>query len=291
MLHTDFIKHLETICSRVEGKPVKLRAYETVYGGDINRTYRLAMSERDYFIKINSAAKHDMFETEAKGLQLLAQTNSFIIPEVYETGIFGDNSFLLLSYIESLLQGDNPENFAQNLVKLHQTTQKNYGLDFDNFIGRLPQQNTLNPDWIVFYIQNRLQFQIDLAGDKIPVKVRHKFDSLYQLLPDLLPTDQPALLHGDLWSGNYFYNLQGQAVIFDPAIYYGHREIDLAMMQLFGGFSPKIFQVYNDLFPMETDWKNRLKIYQLYPLLVHVNLFGTSYLSSVNQILDYFVKK
>ncbi len=100
---------------------------------------------------------------------------------------------------------------------------------------------------------------------------------------------KPSLLHGDLWNGNYFYNLQGQAVVFDPATYYGHREIDLAMMSLFGGFEKDIYNMYNDIFPLERDWKERLKIYQLYPLLVHVNLFGRSYLSGIKQILNEFV--
>ena len=105
----------------------------------------------------------------------------------------------------------------------------------------------------------------------------------------MLWIDRPALVHGDLWLGNYFYNLQGKAVVFDPAIYYGHREVDLAMMQLFGGFSPKIYEYYQDLLPMEPDWQERLKIYQLYPLLVHVNLFGASYLSGISRILSFFV--
>ncbi len=288
MLHTPFIKHIEEICSQIEQKPVRLRAYERVSGGDINDTYRLAMTDRDYFIKVNTAGKLDMFEKEADGLKLLSESQSFVVPEVYQTGIFEKQSFLLMSYIEPLYQTENPKNFAESLAKLHQTTQQQYGLAFDNYIGNLPQKNDFNNNWLDFFIKKRLQFQIRLAGDLIPKDMLHQFDRLYQKLPEQLWIDRPALLHGDLWSGNYFYNLQGRAVIFDPAVYYGHREVDLAMMQLFGGFPKEIYERYNAILPMEPDWQARLKIYQLYPLLVHVNLFGASYLSSVRQILNYF---
>ena len=289
MLHTPFIKYIEDICSRIEQKPVRLRAYERLSGGDINDTYRLAMTDRDYFIKINAADKLDMFEKEADGLKRLAETQSFVVPEVYQTGVFEQQAFLLLEYIEALYQTENPKNFAESLAKLHETTHEQYGLSYDNYIGRLPQKNDFKSGWIDFFIENRLKFQIDLAGDLIPAAILHQFNRLYQKLPELLWIDRPALVHGDLWLGNYFYNLQGRAVVFDPAIYYGHREVDLAMMQLFGGFSPKIYEYYQDLLPMEPDWQERLKIYQLYPLLVHVSLFGASYLSSINRILSYFI--
>jgi len=288
MLQTSFIHHLEHICSEIEDKPVKLRAYEKIYGGDINETYRLAMTDTDYFIKINSADKFDMFDKEAKGLQLLAESQSFVIPEVYEVGEFETKSYILMQYIPSLNEGEHPEDFAQRLVALHQSTADYFGLSFDNYIGSLPQKNTYHTQWIDFYILNRLQPQIDLAKDIIPKEMLHQFDKLYQKLPEILPLEPPALLHGDLWNGNYFYNLQGHAVVFDPAVYYGHREVDLAMMRLFGGFNPKIYELYNELFPLQPGWQKRVGIYQLYPLLVHVNLFGNSYLNGVEQILKNF---
>jgi len=291
MLNQDFIKHIESICSRIENKPVRLRAYERIYGGDINQAYRLAMTEQDYFIKINQAAHLDMFQKEASGLELLAKARAFVVPKVFETGMFEDNSFILTEFIPSLTSGDNPRNFAENLAKLHRQTHDCFGWEDDNYIGILPQQNTCHANWIDFYIQNRLQFQLDRAGDKIPLEIKTQFQALYAKLPDILSVEKPSLLHGDLWNGNYFYNLQGQAVVFDPAVYFGHREVDLAMMALFGGFSREIYDVYNQLFPLQPDWKNRLIIYQLYPLLVHVNLFGTSYLSGIKQVLDFFVKK
>ena len=288
MLHSNFIVFLEQTCSQLENKPVKLRAYEKIYGGDINETYRLAMTDKDYFIKINSAAQSDMFEKEALGLKLLEESQSFIIPRVYQTGTFENQSYLLMQYIESLTSGSNPQDFARRLAEMHRSTQSYFGLDTDNYIGRLPQINKKTDNWVDFYIQNRLQFQIELAGELIPDGMRKDFEKLYRKLPELLPTEKPSLLHGDLWNGNYFYNLQGQAVVFDPAVHYGHREVDLAMMSLFGGFEKDIYYMYNELFPLEKGWKERLKIYQLYPLLVHVNLFGASYLTSIQQILKEF---
>ena len=291
MLHTSFIHHLEHICSELENKPVKLRAYEKIYGGDINEAYRLAMTDKDYFIKVNSKDKFHMFEVEAESLLRLTKTYSFRIPVVYEVGEFEDKSYLLMEYIEHLEDVSNPQNFAENLVKLHQNTNEKYGLDFDNYIGALPQYNAYKEHWVDFYRENRLEYQLSFARQKslIPINILHDFDDLFAKLPEILVEEKPAFLHGDLWNGNYFYDLQGKAVVFDPAIYYGNREVDLAMMSLFGGFDPEIYQIYNQLFPLESGWKERLKIYQLYPLLVHLNLFGESYLISIEQILKDFV--
>jgi len=291
MLRTDFIKHLEHICSELENKPVQLRAYEKIYGGDINETYRLAMSEKDYFIKVNSKEKLPIFEVEAESLLRLTKTGSFRIPEVYEAGEFEDKSYLLMEYIEHLEDVSNPEDFAQRLVKLHQNTNDRYGLDFDNYIGVLPQYNAYEENWVDFYIKNRLQYQLNISRQKgiITNEILHLFDDLYNKLPDLLVQEKPAFLHGDLWNGNYFYDVQGKAVVFDPAIYFGHREVDLSMMSLFGGFDSKIYAIYNEIYPLESGWKERLKLYQLYPLLVHLNLFGDSYLVPIKQILKDFL--
>jgi fructosamine-3-kinase len=290
MLHTDFIKHLEHTCSELENKPVSLRAYEKIYGGDVNEAYRLAMTDKDYFIKVNSKDRMPMFETEAESLIRLTKTYSFRIPVVYEVGEYRERSYLLMEYIEHLEDVSNPHDFAEKLVTLHKNTQDQYGLDFDNYIGSLPQYNGFKNNWIDFFRENRLRYQINLASQKglIPDDILHKFDHLLNKLPNFLIEEQPSFLHGDLWNGNYFYDMQGKAVIFDPAIYYGHREVDIAMMSLFGGFDPKIYSIYNELYPMEKGWKARLKIYQLYPLLVHLNLFGESYLISIEQILNSF---
>jgi len=291
MLRQEFIHHLEHVCSEIENKPVKLRAYEKIYGGDVNETYHLAMTDKDYLIKINARERLPMFEVEAESLIRLIKTYSFRIPVVFEVGEFDDHSYLLMEYIEHLEGVSNPENFAKSLVKLHKNTSDKYGLDFDNYIGSLPQYNAFNENWVVFYIENRLQYQIKIARQKgtIPNQILHLFDQLYNKISNIILEQKPSLLHGDLWNGNYFYDLQGRAVVFDPAIYYGHREVDLAMMSLFGGFDPKIYQIYNELFPLQKGWKERLKIYQLYPLLVHLNLFGDSYLLPIKDIIKQFI--
>ena len=288
MLRDDFIHQFEHICSEIENKKVKLRAYEKIYGGDINETYRLAMTDIDYFVKINNKDKLPMFEVEAESLQILSASNSFRIPVVFEAGEFEEKSYLLMEFIPSMLDAENPKNFAESLAELHQNTNDKFGLSYDNYIGILPQNNSERENWIDFYIENRLQYQINLARQKdlIPTHLLHQFDKLFQKLPELLVIEPPALLHGDLWNGNYFYDQLGKAVVFDPAIYYGNREVDLAMMSLFGGFNPKIYDIYNEIFPLEKAWKERLMIYQLYPLLVHLNLFGNSYLTSIEQVFN-----
>ena len=290
MLHSDFLKHIEEICSKTEGQKSILRAYESISGGDINRAYRFAMTRMDYFIKINTSDKLDLFEKEARGLQLLGATQSFVIPPVIDVGIYKENSYLLLSFENSLDAGRNPKAFAENLASLHRTTQEYFGLDYNNYIGSLAQINTPETDWTSFYIKNRLQYQVDLAKQKnlIPVEILNRFDTFYNRLYQILPQESPSLLHGDLWSGNYFYNPQGKPILFDPAVYFGNREVDLAMMRLFGGFDDEIYNVYNEIFPLKNDWQERIKIYQLYPLLVHLNLFGASYLSYIKAIINAY---
>ena len=290
MLHTDFIQHIETICSTIEGKATKLSAYEKVYGGELHQTYRLATTQIDYFIKVNTAEKATMFDAEAQGLNMLAATDSFAIPNVFEKGVFNKTAYILMTFIPALEAVSNPLKFAENLAKMHRVSNSKFGLDFDNYIGELTQKNTFNNNWTDFYINQRLLPQIELAqkNDLLPIEIVKKFEQLYNLLPDLLPQEKPSLLHGDLWNGNYFYNLQGNPVLFDPAVYFGHREMDLAMMRLFGEFDPKIFDIYNEIFPLETAWKKRIELYQLYPLLVHLNMFGSTYLSSIQQILKSY---
>ncbi len=290
MLHTDFIQHIETICSTIEGKATKLSAYEKVYGGELHQTYRLATTQIDYFIKVNTAEKATMFDAEARGLNMLAATDSFVIPNIFETGVFNETAYILMTFIPALEAVSNPLKFAENLAKMHRVSNSKFGLDFDNYIGELTQKNTFNNNWTDFYINQRLLPQIELAqkNNLLPIEIVKKFEQLYNRLPDLLPQEKPSLLHGDLWNGNYFYNLQGNPVLFDPAVYFGHREMDLAMMRLFGEFDPKIFDIYNEIFPLETAWKKRIELYQLYPLLVHLNLFGSTYLSSIQQILKSY---
>lgn len=229
-----------------------------------------------------------MFTAEAKGLQLLKNSNSFIIPEVIATGEIGATSYLLMEYIPK----GTPkikfwELFAKNLTKLHQNTQARYGLDYDNYIGRLPQPNAKCQTASEFYVSQRLEPQFKMAIDK-----GFYFGDLKKCvknISDEIPNEPPALVHGDLWSGNYLVSEHGEPVLIDPAVAFAPREMDLAMMRLFGGFSEEIFVGYHSFFPLQEGWQGRIQLWQLYYLLVHLNLFGSGYLHQVKSILKTYL--
>ena len=177
------------------------------------------------------------------------------------------------------------------LAELHLQSSERFGLDHDNYIGSLPQQNSEHDSWVEFYRDERLISQMKLAemGGRLTSKMKQGFDSLFLELENLFPNEKPSLLHGDLWSGNMMVAEDGSPSIFDPAVYYGHREMDLAMMALFGGFGDSWVSAYNELYPLEADWQERIPLGQLYPLMVHVNLFGGGYAGSVERILHQFI--
>jgi len=180
--------------------------------------------------------------------------------------------------------------FGHKLAGLHRCSKENFGLDHDNYIGSLPQSNGSSSTWVEFFINQRLRVQLTLAknGNNIPSQLLQSFDKLIQKIPDWLPEEKPALLHGDLWSGNVMVGSDGKVCLIDPAVYYGHREIELAFTTLFGGFDQSFYHAYNEEFPLAQGYEDRFDIYNLYPLLVHVNLFGSSYLSGIQTILDRF---
>ncbi|SMD36414.1 Fructosamine-3-kinase [Reichenbachiella faecimaris] len=256
-------------------------------GGCIHQAGVFQHNHQNYFIKWNSNAS-EMFEAETKGLVLLKNTNSIDVPEVIGQGAVGNIDYLCLEYIESRQTSpDFWESFGQGLAELHKHTANSFGLGHDNFIGSLRQINKKHLDWTDFFINERLIPQLKMARDKgfIDDQVNAKFDLLFKKLPHLIPNERPSLLHGDLWSGNFLVGDQGQPVIFDPAAYYGHREAEIAFTGLFGGFDDRFYENYETAYPLQPGYKERVGIFNLYPLLVHVNLFGLAYLSQVKQIL------
>jgi fructosamine-3-kinase len=166
-----------------------------------------------------------------------------------------------------------------------------FGLDHENYIGSLTQINSVKSDWLDFYINERLGYQLKMAVDhgKLGSGTVQDFEQFYVFLESFLPSEAPSLLHGDLWGGNLMIGSAGEPVIFDPAVYYGNREVDLAMTRLFGGFSSRFYETYNEEFPLLPGYEDRIDVYQLYPLLVHVNLFGGGYISQVKSILNQFI--
>ncbi len=273
------------------GRSVEVLEARFLVGGNINTAAQVFSSEGLFFVKWNPEERVDMFEWEARGLDLLRSTEAIYIPEVIGYGKYRDKTYLVLEYIDPVVPKTNYwESFGQSLALLHSHTQSKFGLHFDNYIGSLPQSNTLTDNGITFYIEQRLQPQAGMALYKglISKELYAKFQKLYVRLPDLLPVERPALLHGDLWSGNVMVNEQGDAALIDPAVYYGLREAELAFTTLFGGFDERFYDAYDEAFPMEDGFQERIPIYNLYPLLVHLNLFGTGYLSGIERVLNRF---
>jgi len=258
-------------------------------GGDINEVYLLEAKRQKLVVKLNFAEKFpNMFTAEAKGLLELKQCNIFEIPEVIETGEISGLAFLMMGYISSIGMKPNFwEAFGQQLARLHAQTKPYFGFDEDNYIGSLMQHNKKCAFAAEFYISQRLEPQIQMA-------VQHGFsfpelETFYKNVADEIPNEVSSLVHGDLWSGNFIVNNEGMPCLIDPAIAYAPREMDIAMMHLFGGFDTSLFDTYNAIFPLEKDWKERMPIFQLYYLLVHLNLFGDSYYSKVLQVIKKYL--
>ncbi|GAB3932860.1 fructosamine kinase family protein [Larkinella terrae] len=273
------------------GRSVEVLEARFLMGGNVSTAAQVFSSEGLFFVKWNPDESIDMFEWEARGLDLLRSTEAVYIPEVIGYGKYRDKTYLVLEYIDPVVAKPTYwESFGQSLALLHSHTQSKYGLSFDNYIGSLPQSNTLTDNGITFYIEQRLQPLAGMAYYKglISKTLYDKFQKLYLRLPDLLPVERPALLHGDLWSGNVMVNEQGDATLIDPAVYYGLREAELAFTTLFGGFDERFYDAYDEAFPMEDGFQERVPIYNLYPLLVHLNLFGTGYLSGIERVLNRF---
>ena len=206
-------------------------------------------------------------------------------------GIAGKYSFLVLEYVSSSTRNDDFwESFGASMAALHRHMNESYGLDHDNYIGSLKQINNQYDDWTSFFIEERLKRQLKLGFNNGYLNVSHdrQFENLFKELDSIFPNEPPSLLHGDMWSGNFIVGEDGHACIFDPAVYYGNREVEIAFTGLFGGFEEAFYDGYNAVYPLEKDFESRKDVYNLYPLLVHLNLFGTSYLSRIESILSKY---
>ena len=262
-------------------------------GGCINNGGRLKTSFGDYFVKWNSSTRYPgMFKNESEGLKMLSEANCLRVPHVVSHGETGPYNWLLLEHIESSgRNGDYWDQMGRNLALLHRNSNELFGLDNDNYIGSLPQRNTPSSNWIEFLIAHRFEPMIKMAFNdrKLDQKDKVLFEKLYGKLQGLLVYEKPSLLHGDLWSGNVMVDNKGAPVLIDPAVYYGHREVDLAFTTLFGGFNHIFYESYREEWPLEDGFEERFDLYNLYPLLVHVNLFGGSYINQARSILARFV--
>lgn len=271
-----------------EREGYEIGSFSSLAGGSINQVFLLETSSGKKVLKLNQALKFPgMFKAEKKGLETLKAANCIDIPEVYSCGETEGKAYLILEY---KAQGNQHpgfwEIFAQELAELHRNSAPEFGFESSNYIGSLPQYNQKYASAAEFYINQRLEPQIRIATDQgFSFK---KTEKAFRNISEVIPEESPSLIHGDLWSGNYLVNDQGLPCLIDPAVCYAHREMDLGMMKLFGGFPPRIFSLYSEIFPLNPHFEQRAPLWQLYYLLVHLNIFGSSYFSSVNNILkDY----
>lgn len=273
---------------------VEIRSDQSVSGGSINRSHKLETNQDTLFLKWNQSAPDDFFEAEAKGLKLLNSADSGLrIPSVIacQKPDPATPGFLLMEYIaEGSGTNSDSFHFGEKLAKLHSTQAQNFGLSYDNYIGSLPQQNGEYDDWNTFFIEKRINPQLKMAIDsgKLSQRLLANWKRLIKRLDDLIPPTKPCLVHGDLWGGNYLFDKDGNVVLIDPAIYFGHPEMDLAFSRMFGGFSNSFYEGYESANPLPADFAERVPIYNMYPLLVHVNLFGGHYASQFEQFIRKF---
>jgi fructosamine-3-kinase len=270
-------------------RPFEVCSTSSVGGGSINESFRLDGSNGErYFLKLNDARHHSMFEAEATGLDTIAATNTVRVPQPIILGIAGEHSYLVLEYLELSSRG-NAGLLGEQLAALHRCTGNTFGFAQDNFIGTTPQPNAWEDSWINFWREQRFGFQLKLAakngyGDQL--------QSLGEKLLDALPTffvgytPQPSLLHGDLWGGNHAFTAGGTPTIFDPATYFGDRECDMAMTELFGGYPADFYASYRTTWPLDVGYSTRRDLYNLYHFLNHANLFGGGYVRQSRDIMQ-----
>lgn len=247
-------------------------------GGDIHDVYKVKNEAGKYVIKVNtSEMPGDVFRLEADGLNALRNVGKLRVPEVVGVMAEDELSALVLEFLPS--EKGNVTHFGRELALHHKEAQSHFGWHVDNYIGRLSQVNTPTLTWEEFWSEHRIGPLVRALRDSASFNSSEVrvFDELTHRTALLVPEEYPSLLHGDLWSGNVLPTAQSYAVI-DPAVYAGHREMDLAMMKLFGGFSPAAFEAYHSEYPLEYQWEERMGFHQIYPLLVHARLFGGLYI-------------
>jgi fructosamine-3-kinase len=275
--------------SQATGQPFTPKQSRSLGGGCINAASCLSDGQQTYFVKLNQASQVAMFEAEAAGLAEMLASRSIHVPQPICWGTVENSAYLVLEWLEFGGRGgdDAWAAMGRNLAAMHRTTSPNgFGWQLHNTIGSTPQPNPWTANWITFWQTHRIGFQFQLAnrrGGSFP-----KQDRLMEAIPRLLTghNPQPALVHGDLWSGNAAVTRAGEPVIFDPATYYGDREVDLAMTELFGSFPAEFYQAYRDTFPLDSGYQQRKVLYNLYHILNHFNLFGGGYDSQANRMID-----
>ncbi len=289
------LNEIITDIENVTGHNLNHYQLQSVGGGSINTAYQLSTDEHAYFIKLNQPNLVAMFKAEARGLEEMQALNCVRIPEVICFGQADGHSYIVLEYITlGSLRGQASKLLGTQLAQLHSHVQPFFGWHIENTIGSTPQHNDRDHDWIHFYGQQRLQKQLMFAKQNgFSGRVQERGQQLIEQLPRFFDgySPEPALLHGDLWGGNAAADPQGEPVIFDPACYYGDRETDIAMTELFGGFGNDFYAAYQAEYPLDVGYKTRKTLYNLYHIINHLNLFGGGYLSQSENMIDQLLSE
>lgn len=277
---------IDTHISQVTGSKFHSAQRRSVGGGCINQGYAVSDGQRTYFVKLNEASQISMFQAEMLGLQQMLETATIRVPQPICWGTSGSSGYLVLEWLE-MGRGDvkSWEEMGRQLAAMHKATSgKGFGWDINNTIGSTPQINTWTIDWVTFYTKYRLDYQFKLArrrGASFPQE-----QELLAAIPELLAHQpQPSLVHGDLWGGNAGSTVSGEPIIFDPATYFGDREVDIAMTELFGGFPSAFYRGYNEVWQLDSGYEQRKILYNLYHILNHFNLFGGNYAGQANRMI------
>ncbi|OGS98065.1 MAG: hypothetical protein A3F73_03300 [Gallionellales bacterium RIFCSPLOWO2_12_FULL_59_22] len=293
-MEAGFLAHLFAAIGDATHRSFTPRATTPVGGGCINETYLLEGADGSrYFLKLNHIQHYPMFIAEAAGLNAIAATQTTRVPQHIAHGTADSHGFLVLEYLELNSRG-NARLLGEQLAALHRCTAPRFGFAQGNFIGTTPQPNGWSENWPDFWREQRLGFQLRLAAQN---GYGGQLQTLGENLLDALPaffagyTPQPSLLHGDLWGGNHAFVAHGAPVVFDPAPYYGDRECDLAMTELFGGYSADFYAAYRAAYPLDAGYAERRDLYNLYHILNHANLFGGGYAQRAKEMMQRLLAK
>ena len=285
--------HIAQHIATVTGGDFVSTGQQSMGGGCINSAFRLDGKGISYFVKTNSANLGYMFEAEAAGLEAMADTNTIRVPRPVCFGTAHNHSYLVMEYLP-FGGGSDASLLGKQLAAMHRHSSDRFGFHVDNTIGSTPQKNTPVNDWTGFWQQSRLGYQLGLARQNgCGSYLIDQGEKLIELVPAFFSDYEPApsLLHGDLWSGNYSYIASGEPVIFDPATYYGDREADIAMTELFGGFGSDFYAAYNNAWKLDPGYSVRKTLYNLYHIINHFNLFGGGYLGQAESMAGRLISE
>ena len=279
-------RQIDGTLKQIFGTDMDLIEITQISGGSISSCLHACTSHGDYFLKSGGADSIRQLRAEADALRWLQKT-SFRVPRVLTVQTIQGGALLVMEYLR-LRPVRDWEAYAGALVALHRMTHSQFGWHQNNYIGATDQQNPWCTDWAIFWQQARLAPQLTWAKSKLNSEDIRSLKQILDAVPNLLANHKPicALTHGDLWSGNMAETIEGQPALFDPALYYGDRETDLAMTELFGGVSPSFYQAYNSLWPLDSGYELRKLLYNLYHLLNHLNMFGTDYLTATRDLIN-----